>query len=141
MLGMTLAKAEEVGQVTFRSTVCDKIVEPKPGSALEPVSTSYGMNVGVQVWGGGAEPIDAITVQNPALYTISGVHVGSTYDEVRRTYPDAAEVDDASSTHPGSLTIRNTEGRTLTFSFAQDRTVGVMSLGLTPATSEQHSRC
>ena len=70
--------------------------------------------------------IDEIDVWHPAIYTISGVHVGSTYDEVLRTYPAAVETILAQTyLH---LTITTPEGRTIKFFFGPDRTVGSMSL-------------
>jgi hypothetical protein len=112
-LGMTYADIERVGQVTVIERTCGLALRPHPGSGLEPIRGPYGGS-GTGVGGAAAFPltnprtIEVILVLHPSIYTISGVHVGSTADDVRRTYSHVVE-------RGNFLTITNSEGRAVQF--------------------------
>ena len=146
-LGMPFAEVESAGQVTMRRTLTSCPVSslvPGPNSGLQqiPFTALYG------VWIAPSYPlsepftVDAIDVTDPAIFTLSGVHVGSSYDDVLRTYPSAVEapIDIGNKIGPYSVVLRitNPEGRTITFYFDPERNLKLMSLGLTPTT---YGRC
>ena len=113
-LGMTFSEAESAGHVTITNAVCGFVVTPGPDSGLAPVQVSGGDTItGFNVWPsfpyGSSSTIVQIDVGNPATYTIYGVHVGSTYDDVLRIYPGAVESKDVWLT----LTITSAEGRVI----------------------------
>jgi len=146
-LGMTFTEIEVAGQVRIRSanSACPIYsLVPTANSGLEPRPGTDHYGVGVWAAYPFTEPprIDEIDITDPAIHTISGVHIGNTYDEVLRTYPFAIET--GVETDQGALArlaITNPEGRTITFYFALDRTLDLMSLGLTPTTVEDHAQC
>ena len=56
------------------------------------------------------------------ISTISGIHIGSTRDDVHRTYANAVDLG------PNTIRITNPEGRRITFVLDQDGVVVFMSL-------------
>lgn len=150
-LGMTFPDAQLAGQFSIRNSDggCVLVVEPDSNVGLELVRTPDGqLRSGLSVWPvfpqTDPRTIAEIGVGNPAIYTISGVHVGSTYDEVLRTYPNAVEStlgQDADGRYNLALTITNPEGRAIEFFFSTDRILRFMTLGLTYAVIEGHRKC
>ena len=142
-LGMTLADAERAGDVTIVPGDCPWVLHPGSGSGLAPVVRSYGTITGYTVWAFGGS-IDEIDVSNPASFTISGVHVGSTADDVMRTYPGAVEKvigQDPDGTAHLSLTITNPEGRVVVFFTETDRVVHAMTVALSAETIDGNAKC
>jgi|SoiMethySBSTD1v2_1073268.scaffolds.fasta_scaffold23046_8 hypothetical protein len=149
-LGMTYADIERVGQVTVRQSVCPLMVTPSAGSGLDPISNPHGVGTitGFVAWVALplTEPrvIDVIEVGHPAIFTISGIHVGSTADDVRRTY---ANVDDAAwGQYPDGrfehvLTITNPEGRVVQFLVNPNGVVTWMTVALNKQIIEDHRKC
>jgi hypothetical protein len=88
----------------------------------------------IGLWATG-HTIDTIEVYDPSISTISGIHVGSTRDEVLAAYPTA----DATGL-PDSIWITNPEQRTIQFSLSDD-TVVAMILSVNRQTIEQHAAC
>ena len=70
--------------------------------------------------GDASTAIVQIGVNTPNISTISGIHVGSTRDQVFRTYPNATEGND------GLITITNQEGQGITFFVTGDVVRGMV---------------
>ena len=142
-LGVTLGDAEKAGDVTIVAGDCPWVVHPGPDSGLAPVVMPYGTITGYTVWAASGV-VDQIDVTNPATSTISGVHVGSTYDDVLRTYPSAVETiigQDSGSSPPLSLTITNPEGRVIVFYLGADRVVDQMTVAFSQGTINANIAC
>jgi hypothetical protein len=150
-LGMTFPVAQLAGGLGIRVADggCSFLVDLDASLGVEPVRSPGGqLNSGLSIWPtfpfSDPRIIAEIGVANPAFYTISGVHVGSTYDEVLRTYPNAEETilgrEPDGRAHV-ALTIRNAEGRIIEFAFNLDRILRFMILGLTQADIESHRNC
>jgi hypothetical protein len=149
-LGMSYPDVERVGQVTLRQTDCLLTIQPHEGSGLDPIPAPYGTGTitGLSAWGAFpiTEPrvIDVIEVGHPAIYTISGIHVGSTADDVKRTYTNTVEAQyawDADRRPLYSLTITNPEGRAVQFLLDADGVIVHMSVGLGQKIIEDHRLC
>ena len=147
-LGMTFAEAERAGQamIGHKTTGCPIYeLRPGPNSGLAPNANGfYGISVEPQSPFSSADPIELIGVGDAAIYTISGIHVGSTYDDVLRTYPSAVETIEGGGPNGDvylRLTITNPEGRTIAFHLSPERVVTGMDLGLTPLTADHHAAC
>ena len=122
---MTFPEAETAGHVTIRLPAVENctiynVVPASGGDPAPPVTNPDGsVRHGITVWSSYpfTDPytIDEIEVANPAIYTISGIHVGSTFDEFRATYPNAVERIEGGGPNGAvyrSLRITNPEGRT-----------------------------
>jgi len=109
-LGMTFADAELAGQVVFRNDGCGYSMAPAPGRPEAEFSVSVNYS--------GSPNVQQIQVNAPEISTISGIHVGSTRDDVLQTYPSASGV-------AGVITIMNAEGRVIDFFMAQDKVVSM----------------
>ena len=121
-LGMAFDDAVAAAHVTVQpDPTCDTTLYGEPGSGVESIS----------VWG--RPTIDTVTVSQPGIRTISGVQVGSTRDDVVRTYP--AAVADGSS-----LVITGPDGRIIVFGFTGD-TLGSMTLSTSQQTLDVHAMC
>ncbi len=150
-LGMTFPDAQRAGNFTTRSTDggCVIVAEPDPSVGLEPIKTPSGqVYSGLSVWPAHprTEPhvVAEISVGHPAIYTISGIHIGDTYDDVVRAYPNAVESiagRDADGRSFLFLTITNPAGRAIEFFFGTDRILRHMNLGLTYAVINGHRTC
>ncbi len=152
---MTFAEGERAAKVSIESTnSCGAFLLPGPGSGFEPFTKPSPIlgppgvqYMGFMIWDLDfpTGSIDEIDIQNPAIYTISGVHVGSTYDDVIRTYPNAVAHDySATNEPPGThvtLTITNPEGHVIIFGFGPERVVMGMTLGASEQALINHSKC
>jgi hypothetical protein len=58
---------------------------------------------------------------DPAISTISGIHVGSTVDEVLATYPGASTAE-----LPNAISITDTRGRVILFVLDNDAVTGMV---------------
>lgn len=156
-LGMTLDDAARAGLVSFRVRDCSHAMDPGAGSGLDPipelrltnvggrfVSSPTGQTVsGLEVLSDG-NVIDGIHIETPEVLTISGIHVGSSADDVRETYANVVErqyehLPDGSGRQ--ALIITNPEGRQVYFNVDADSRVSSMGVTVSAAASEGHSRC
>ena len=149
-LGMTFAEVERAGRVTIRQGECELVIEPNPGSGLDRIQhPDYGhMISGFGV--GGSFPItesrviDMIFVGHPSVFTISGIHVGSTADDVRRTYANVVERrvgQQPDGRFDIALTITSPEGRVVQFSVNPDGVVRGMTVAMSEEVIENHRLC
>jgi hypothetical protein len=146
---MSYADVERVGQVTIRQTDCPLVFVPKPGSGLDPIPGPYNGDMITGVGGWAAFPItdprviDVISVGHPDIFTISGIHVGSTADDVLRTYANV-DAPPPAQVAPGQivqiLTITNPEGRVVQF-FVENGLVSTMEVAMSRAILEGHRLC
>jgi hypothetical protein len=88
----------------------------------------------IGLWAAG-HTIDTIEVYDPSISTISGIHVGSTRDEVLAAYPTAD-----TSGLPFGIWITNPEQRVIQFVLSDDAVVA-MILSVNRQTIEQHAAC
>jgi hypothetical protein len=98
-LGMSVDDAARVGHVEMVNDGCGHSVHAGADSGLTPVA-------GIEV--SGASMIQSIDVSNPSISTISGVHVGSTRNDVLGAYPGAVE-------EASIIEITNGQGRVIDF--------------------------
>jgi hypothetical protein len=127
-LGMEFDLAAAAAQVRVGEvTGCEMSFYGAPDSGVNRVG----------VWGGPGSPITSIEIDDPAISTISGIHVGSSLDEVRSTYPGST---DFGPDRPGTLFITNPEGRVIVFS-AVDGIVTHMSLAFDLESLARHAQC
>jgi hypothetical protein len=130
-LGMSKAGAERSGRMT---------IEPSDGGCSFTVTPEAGSGLGagdVSVWFG--DGVGVITVNHPAIRTISGVHVGSTADDVFRTYSNAVEAPEGGGY--SVITITSADGRFINFYVDPGRLVTGMLLSRDPDVLEGWSRC
>jgi hypothetical protein len=88
--------------------------------------------------------IDEIDILHPAISTISGIHVGSTVDDVRRTYSNNSEANSGQDTDGRfwrALIITNAEGTAIEFMINPDGFVYSMSLGVNARIFADHRLC
>jgi hypothetical protein len=136
-LGMSIAEVEKAGKVTVSIPSCTARIEsPEAGLALFDVSGYFGGDG--ELW--------VIEVGTPAISTISGIHVGSTADDVRRAYSNVVEsgVVEAPVANGYSYftqTITNPEGRFIRFVVDTDERVRHMSLSLSREAQGGYDTC
>jgi len=148
-LGMSYTDVERVGGVTLRQSDCPLVMTPDSGRGLDPVPGPYGGTItGFSAWTAFpiTEPrtIDEIDILHPAIYTISGIHVGSTADDVRRTYANVKESNagqDSDQRFWRALIITNPEGTAIEFMINPDGFVYSMSLGVNADIFANHRLC
>ena len=127
-LGSSFEDVKQDGRIEIEQLTCGYMVVPVGDSGLGPHDVGLWFDEGLAV----------ITIHTPAVSTISGVHVGSTDDEVFRTYANAVETSDPHSPH---ITITSADGRYITFYLGADRTVQQMMLARNPDVVENWARC
>ena len=106
---------------------CDTTLFGEAGSGVTSIS----------VWRAGEGIIDTINVYEPGISTISGIHVGSTRQEVLSTYPNATPFGDP---YDDVLTITGPQGQVIVF-IVRDGVVEMMILSMHPDTLAGHSLC
>lgn len=128
-LGMSVDDAAQAANASSRETDggCLVALDPLPGSELPPNAISLSPGT-----------VDVVLIRDPRIYTISGVHVGSTEADVRRTYSPVGsrEVVAGSS----ALTITNDAGRTIYF-LMQDDIVRAIDIAESEELYEGNARC
>jgi len=113
-LGMSIDDAERAGQAATANTGCALTFDPAPDTGLR-----YG---DVHLFDDDVGAIVGLNVTTPAISTISGIHIGSTRDEVHRTYANAVDVD------AETVRIENPQGRRITFYVGRNGIVSGMTL-------------
>ena len=126
-LGMSEADAGRAARATFVST---------DGGCLWRIDPEADFGGGLNAYLSGADGLVQIGVASPAIRTISGIHVGSTADDVRSTYANAVP----GSSGLSELTITNPQGRHIRF-FFNNGVVSYMELTVSAELSEGISRC
>jgi hypothetical protein len=119
-LGASFADAERLANITFVNNGCGWTVSAGSDAALNAALK------GIEVQGDRAtsqadvpaSTVVQISVDVPEISTISGIHVGSTKDDVLRTYPGAEE-------QSGDVQIQSADGRTIQFFIGKDAVVGM----------------
>ncbi len=127
-LGMSEAEAARAAGATFVPTDggCSWRVDPEG---------DFGGGLSAYFVDGLAQ----ISVTNPAIRTISGIRVGSSADDIRRTSSNA--VPGAGAADYSELAITNPEGRHIRFFMDSAGVVVIMELTLSSELSEGIARC
>ena len=113
-LGMTIEEAERAGQTATANTGCGLTFD---------LGSDTGLRYGdIHVYDDADGAIVALDIATPTISTISGIHIGSTSDDVYRTYANAVDIGGK------RLQIENPQGRRITFVVGRDGTVIWMSL-------------
>jgi hypothetical protein len=126
-IGMTIDEAERVGQLPTANTGCGLTFDPASDTGLR-----YG---DIHVFDNADGTISGLDISTPAISTISGVHVGSTRDDVHRTYPAAVDLG------PSTIRITNPEGREITFVLDRDGVVLLIVLKITCTSASIDPQC
>jgi hypothetical protein len=126
-LGMTIADAERAGQVATANTGCGLTFDPTSDTGLR-----YG---DVHIADDGRGAIVGLDIDTAAIRTISGIHIGSTREDVHRTYANAVDLG------PSTIRITNPEGRRITFVLDRDGVVISISLHEPGPSSAIDPRC
>ena len=126
-LGMTIEEAERAGKVGTANTGCGLTFDPASDTGLR-----YGDVRIIQTSRG---TIAGLDISSPEISTISGVRIGSTREDVHRTYPSAVDHE------PNLNRIENLEGRRITFLVDRVDVVTDMSLRGSELANEIDPRC
>ena len=125
-LGMTLDQASQAAGAPFTLSAsgCQaRLNAPEPSSGLLPGDVNVGLVDGQIVW---------IEVTNPAIKTISGVQIGSSEDQIMRTYGNVEQGFRDSTGTSSTLFITNPQGRQVYF-YLHQGTVNFMQIAASEA--------
>jgi hypothetical protein len=126
---MSVDEAARVAKATPRSSDggCTVALDFTPPSQLPPGAIVVTPN-----------RVDVIDIHTPSVSTISGIHVGSSEADVRRTYAPVLFHDGGQDDN--ALTITNDQGRVIFFWIRDGRVVAI-SIAESAEIREGHARC
>jgi hypothetical protein len=126
---MTLEEASQAAGAQI-VLVNDPYCDPVPNDSAMVVGNYR--DEGQQLWFGVNEGrIVSVFTKNPVFFTISGIHVGSTREDVLRTYSNA---EDRPEYGGGEIRIADSQGRVIIFYRPQQsvENIGFIRLAASP---------